>query len=108
MKGIIMKKLRKTTCILLCASLLSCAFLSSCSEAPSESKETEQPVQNVQEEIEEVIVEDEEPAHQYPEKDMDGATVTILSEDWAAYEPLNMDDIMAEESNGNIMNDSVF
>ena len=43
-----------------------------------------------------------------PETDMGGAVINILTEDWAGYTPLDMDDISVEDLNGEDFNDAIF
>ena len=44
----------------------------------------------------------------FPEMDMDGKEFTIFVEGWASFDPLSINDIMAEELTGDSLNDAIY
>ena len=91
---------------LLLAALAAGTFLTSCggeSETQTGAENTVPAGENeTQPETE------PEPEHIFPEKDMAQTEITILTEDWAAYDPIAMDDILTDSANGEVLNDAVF
>ena len=96
--------MKKLSALILAAAII----LSSCGEAADVVPETTaQAAESAAEVVEETSAEpDIKP--DLPENDMNGATINILTEDWAGYTPLDMDDISVEELNGEDFNDAVF
>ena len=43
----------------------------------------------------------------FPEIDMEGKKFTIFAEGWASFDPLSINDIMAEELTGDSLNDAI-
>lgn len=44
----------------------------------------------------------------FPEIDMEGKKFTIFAEGWASFDPLSINDIMAEELTGDSLNDAIY
>ncbi len=97
--------MKKLMAALLFASLL----LVSCGEAASGAVSgTTSPAAENEAVPEETAETEPEIKPDLPEKDMNGAVINILTEDWAGYTPLDMDDISVEELNGEDFNDAIF
>ena len=101
-----MNKLFRLLCICLSAAALS--GMTACGTGHGSDEIETLPTPQVQPETEAVPETETELTPDLPDTDMNGKNISILVSHWWTYYPLYVTDIMAEELNGEGINDATF